>query len=625
MKFSDQGPLSGIGLRTKVVIILSATISILCLAITFASYYMLKKQIFTELRARLVNIAYTGSFIIDRKSLRSLVSNLAPDYDYSKIDSVEEYPMDEPDVARIEATEEFERVCTDLNLIRDAQSDLLIYAYIVVPTAEPGMLRFVADADAPELLAEARETGGSYDEITRYGKLYEAGADSVLAGASHNRLNVADKDFAWDKEGGFNIVSGYAPIYDDGQYIGLLGIDIADKDTHVILRRALVVYLIISFAAVIGAVLISLVMNRMISAPLGRLVRSLRDMADGEGDLTATLKIDTRDELGLAAFEFNRFTGRLRDVISQVKIIADALDSASGAIKSSISDLSNNLASQSSLEKEMADGGESMKASVSTLALNADVQANGFVTLTNRLVDLSGSISALAEESMVASNLTDAITGNVIKGRESLESANSIMENIGRSSDEMTGIAGIISDISDQINLLSLNAAIESARAGEAGRGFAVVADEISKLADKTAYNVKDIDRIIRDNSQLINQGLQSVNSMIDLFGNVITDVSSISALIQKMSRYMSEQTEYNEQVHRESDTMKNVVDRIHELVDEHERAVNTVALSLNSISRLAQGNRDASETVDTSAGEITAMTNSLIKLVDFFKVGTDN
>jgi len=625
MKLSDQGLLSRTGLRTKVTVILSATISILCIAITLASYYMLKKQIFAELRARLVNIAYTGSFIIDGKSLSSLVSNLAPDYDYSKIDSAQEYPMDEQNVARIESTEEFERVCADLNVIRNAQPDLLIYAYVVVPTAEPGMLRFVADADAPELLAEARETGGLYDEITRYGKLYEAGADSVMADASLNKLNVADNSFAWDEEGRFNIVSGYAPLYDDGQYIGMLGIDISDKNANAILKRTLAVYLLISFAAVIAAVLISLVMSRMISVPLGRLVRSLRDMADGEGDLTATLRINTRDELGRAAFEFNRFTGRLRDAISQIKVIAADLDSAAGAIKSSISGLSNNLATQSSLEKEMADGGVSMKSSVSTLALNADVQANGFVALTNRLVDLSGSISALAEESMIASKLTDAITGNVIKGKESLESASSIMENIGRSSDEMTGIAGIISDISDQINLLSLNAAIESARAGEAGRGFAVVADEISKLADKTAYNVKDIDRIIRDNSQLITRGMQSVNSMIGLFGNVITDVSSISALIQKMNRYMTEQAEYNEQVHRESDTMKNVVGEIHELVDEHERAVNAVALSLDSISRLSQGNRDASESVNTSAGEITAMTDSLIRLVNYFKVGTGN
>jgi methyl-accepting chemotaxis protein len=259
------------------------------------------------------------------------------------------------------------------------------------------------------------------------------------------------------------------------------------------------------------------------------------------------------------------------------------------------------------------------------LAMNADVQANGFMALTNRLVDLSKSISALADESMLASKLTETITGNVIKGKDSLQSASSIMASIGKSSDEMTGIAGIISDISDQINLLSLNAAIESARAGEAGRGFAVVADEISKLADKTAYNVKDIDRIIRDNSQLITRGMESVNSMVALFGDVIADVSSISGLIQKMSSYMNEQSEYNEQVHRESETMKSVVGEIHELVEEHERAVDRIAASLDAISRLSQGNRDASIAVNTSAGEITALTDSLIRLMNYFRVGAKN
>lgn len=614
-----------IGLRTKVTLILSAMISALCIGITTTSYYILKKQVFTELRSRLTNIAYTGSFMVDRRSLGTLVTAVAPGNDFTKVDPAEEYPMDEPDIARIEATGEFQRVCADLNLIRDAQPDLLIYAYIVIPTAEPGMLRFVADADAPGLLAEAKETGGPTDEITRFAKLYEAGADSVMARAVTEKLNVADTEFAWDEEGRFNVVSGYAPIYDEGVYLGMLGIDISDKNANAILKKTLVIYLLISFASVTAAVLLSLLMSRMISVPLGRLVRSLRDMADGEGDLTATLAVATRDEIGRAAFEFNRFTGRLREVISEIKVIAADLDSSAGAIRRSMSGLSDNLASQSSLEQEVSDSGSSIKSSVAMLAMNADVQANGFMALTNRLVDLSKSIAALADESMLASKLTETITGNVIKGKDSLQSASSIMASIGKSSDEMTGIAGIISDISDQINLLSLNAAIESARAGEAGRGFAVVADEISKLADKTAYNVKDIDRIIRDNSQLITRGMQSVNSMVALFGDVIADVSSISGLIRKMSSYMSEQSEYNEQVHKESETMKSVVGEIHELVEEHERAVDRIASSLDAISRLSQGNRDASIAVNASAGEITALTDSLIRLMNYFRVGAKN
>ncbi|HPS58048.1 MAG TPA: methyl-accepting chemotaxis protein [Spirochaetota bacterium] len=617
--------LSRLGLRTRVAIIVFVLISAICIGITLTSYIMLKKQLFTELRARLTNIAYTGSFMIDRKSLAGIVSSLAPGYDYTKVDGAEEYPLEEEVISGIESAPEFERVCSDLNLIRDAQPDLLIYAYIVIPTAEPGMLRFVADADAPELLAEAKETGGSMDEITRYSKLYEAGPDSVMAGAADKKLNVADTEFAWDEEGRFNIVSGYAPVFDEGVYLGMLGIDISDKNASAILKKTMVIYILISFAAVIAAVLLSLFISRMISVPLGRLVSSLHDMAEGEGNLTGGLPVTTNDELGRAAFEFNRFTGRLRDVISEIKIISVDLDSASVAIRNSMNGLSDNLVKQTGLEREVFEGGTHIKSSVEMLAKNADVQADGFTSLTNRLVDLSNSISALADESKLASKLTETITGNVIKGKDSLQSASSIMASIGKSSEEMTGIAGIISDISDQINLLSLNAAIESARAGDAGRGFAVVADEISKLADKTAYNVKDIDRIIRDNSLLISQGMLSVNSMIGLFSDVITDVSSISALIQKITTYMNEQSGYNDKVHKESETMKSVITDIHELVEEHERVVDSIADSLGSISRLSQGNMDASLAVNTSAGEITAMTDNLINLMNYFKVGTGN
>ncbi len=621
MKSFQKIRLNNLQLRTRVMLVLFILISSICIGITVLSYFTLKKQLFTELKERLKNISYTGSFIIDRKALTGLILQISPDYDYSKITAEGINPVPEEKLSLIEKSEDFLRVCADLNIIRDTQPDLLLYAYILIPTENPGMLRFVADADAPSLLEEALKSGETLDEITRFGKLYESSADSIMAKAVGERINLVEKDFTYDEEGKSNIFSGYAPIMNDDKFLGILGLDISDKNADKQLKKALLIYILISIAAVLSSIIVSLLINKMISQPLTHLVSNLHKMAEGEGDLTSELPVNSNDELGQAAMEFNRFIGKLQEAIMNVQSITAELNSATSDITLSIESLSENLTGQSALESEVSSGIEEAKSSVDMLDMNSSLERNCFLILSNRLTELSASIVELTHESGKAEKLTETITDKVARGKTSLYSTSSIMNNISTSSTELTGIAGLINDISDQINLLSLNAAIESARAGDAGRGFAVVADEISKLADKTSMNVKDINRIIQGNTRLIGEGMSSVSSLLELFNTVIEEVALISGVIKQIYKSMQNQSIHNENVQDESETMNLIVNETKEIIIKHNEAVNIIADSITSMNRLSSDNRDRTAIIAHSSEEISGMSASLMELINYFKV----
>jgi len=607
-------------LKTKISIAIFVFTSVIYFLISAYSYKVVKTELFGELKERLKNISYTGAFIINNKDLQPLVALLSPDLDFSKISVEGDFAIDEEKIAAIENSTEYLKICEDLNKIRDAQPDLILYAYILIPTAQRDTFIFIADADAPSLLEEAKQNNSSTEDITRFGKIYKTENYQTLSKAASEQINCVERDFVFDEESKHNIISGYAPLIEDGKFLGLLGLDISDKNAAAILEKTFKTYIAIYIFALISSILLSFSISRMLSRPLKKLMTSLKDMADGGGDLSRKLKVESRDELGQSALEFNRFVEKLKNVIRAILEIAKNLNSSTENIQGAISSLMHNLNKQTDLENEANLQSRKVNESVEMLGINADIQSKAFILLSNKLRELSQSISELTKESEHARKLLNAVAGNISEGKNSLEAAKNIMENIGKSSEELTGIASLINDISDQINLLSLNASIESARAGDAGRGFAVVAEEISKLADKTALNVKDIDRIIKSNSLLINEGTQKVTFMVELFTKIIYDVDLISNMLDDFFTKMKEQSLQDRDVTDETESMKDIMKQIKDLMEEHKKSVEVIASSIQSINQISQDNSYSVKSIQEAAEAISSQASILVKQIKYFK-----
>ncbi|WP_339173368.1 methyl-accepting chemotaxis protein [Paenibacillus sp. FSL H7-0943] len=386
-------------------------------------------------------------------------------------------------------------------------------------------------------------------------------------------------------------------------------------------NNALITSFGVTGLSVVLAVILALLISGRIIKPLRDVNTQLKEIADGDADLTRKLSVRSKDEIGELAFNFNKMTDNLGTMIEQVKLSANSLANSSTKLRSDSGVTAGATERISDIMGEVASG---------TARQMNDLQTN---TITISEISLGiGQIAASVQDISEASHRSAAFA---ITGDESLQAAGQQMESINRSiqslsqqvqgfvnrSQEIGSIVGVIKGIASQTNMLALNATIEAARAGEQGRGFAVVADQVRKLAEQSAESANQIAematgiqseaddamKVMMSSMREVKGGTEIIEEAGRSFGEIRLSIDSLAEQVQEVSGAVEEITAAADEI---VESIRNVT-----------QISETTAASTQHVSAASQEQMASVEQIASSASELSTMAHGLQGLVARFNV----
>ncbi len=300
------------------------------------------------------------------------------------------------------------------------------------------------------------------------------------------------------------------------------------------------------------------------------ITRPLKFMAEGLGksDLTLELAVESQDEIAQVAIAFNAYNARLRDVFQNLSGSSSSV--ASGATQLSASS-------------------EQMAATSASLAQNSEAQRAAFERVAAATTELSASIEQVSGNIRRSQKESEAAVAAVNLGSQAGGESAQAMDDIRAATARMVSAVRLIQDIARQTNLLSLNAAIEAAKAGAMGKGFAVVAEEVRKLAERSGAAAREIGQLIEQSNASVDRGAEMVNATVAALGTIDTNIQGLAAMILEVGAAADEQAHTSTEVAQQVDENLDRVAHNATATEQMARTVAEVARTAAELARVAE------------------------------------